>query len=96
MYSYKCPKCRSPQVIELNLAMKTVGAVGAIGGVAYAVLTMPRQEIVPEGEDAFSRSLATGLAGGAAGARLGAFIDQHVLDNLECQSCGLRFSASLS
>jgi len=36
--------------------------------------------------------LLGGAAGSAAGAVLGNAIDEHVLDNHECQSCGHRFS----
>ncbi|AWE81943.1 hypothetical protein CSB95_6138 [Pseudomonas aeruginosa] len=36
--------------------------------------------------------LAGGTAGSLAGARMGEEIDSRVLDNFECQHCGLAFS----
>ncbi|WP_306344593.1 hypothetical protein [Metapseudomonas otitidis] len=38
--------------------------------------------------------LAGGTAGGLAGAKMGEEIDTRVLDNFECQRCGLTFSQS--
>ena len=75
-----CPHCQSPRVVSKNIAKKTCGYLGLVGGAASGIA------------GAFLGALVGAAAGGIAGAQLGEVIDETVLDNHECLDCGHEFS----
>ncbi|RZU47162.1 hypothetical protein EV700_1555 [Fluviicoccus keumensis] len=88
-----CPRCHSNLVAKRNLARKAVGTIGAVSGVVGGVVACAQDG----GESdnlaaAVIGGMAAGLAVGIAGARLGEFVDQNLLDNYQCLRCGYLFS----
>jgi len=98
----RCPKCRSASIETRNLARRFGGAIGAIAGTTSGVaLALTGAEIGllagPVGAmfGAAAGVVIDGIVGGAtgcaAGSRLGAAIDQNILHNHHCRSCGHTF-----
>lgn len=102
-----CPKCDSPRVVPRNFARKTGGAIGAVagaaGGIAVALSNSnysPTSVLVatPVGAacGAIAGAVIAGLVGGAAGCTAGSafgeIVDEKVLDNFRCYTCGYTFS----
>lgn len=102
-----CPACGSRKVAQRNWAKKLFGvlgtAAGATGGFAGTIrgaqIGMAAGAAVgPAGATAggLAGAVLGGIAGSAIGCELGSSvgkkIDQHMLDNLVCTSCGNSFS----
>ena len=102
-----CPRCHSPHLITLDLGQRTGGLIGAAGGavsgVAGALSGAETGALVGAAAGPVGMALGTlagalfgGLigatTGGIAGARLGALVDETILHNIECQTCGHRFT----
>jgi hypothetical protein len=105
--TYACPKCQSSRIRCNNYAKKVGAFIGTLAGVLsasnqserYSTATVSPVVVgkfpnAPIGRtaDIIINALVTGTAGGAAGARLGEFIDQHILHNLQCLACKHKFS----
>lgn len=101
-----CPACGSRKVAQRNWAKKLFGvlgtAAGATGGFAGTIrgaqIGMAAGAAVgPAGATAggLAGAVLGGIAGSAVGCELGSSvgkkIDQHMLDNLVCTSCGNSF-----
>jgi hypothetical protein len=101
-----CPACGSRKVAQRNWAKKLFGvlgtAAGATGGFAGTVrgaqIGMTAGAAAgPAGATAggLAGAVLGGIAGSAIGCELGSSvgkkIDQHMLDNLVCTSCGNSF-----
>lgn len=107
--SITCPTCGSSHITQRNWAKKFFGAIGtaagATGGFAGTIrgaqlgitMTAPAG---PIGATAggIAGAVLGGIAGSALGCELGSAvgkkIDQHMLDNWVCESCGNSFSDS--
>lgn len=104
-YAVRCPKCGSTAVQSRNFARKAGGALGACLGTwgaaargARAGALVGLRMVTPISPlsgvaAAVLGAFAGGMAGCIAGAQLGHAIDEVVLDNYRCLSCGHRFSA---
>lgn len=105
----RCPQCRSSRIDTLNRARKagsTIGSVaGATSGMAMALSGAEAGAVVgsiagPIGTvfgglaGAVIAGLVGSAAGCAAGSAVGAAIDDNVLHNHLCLSCGHAFSAA--
>lgn len=106
-----CPICGSSNVTQRNWAKKLFGALGtaagATGGFAGTIrgaqlgITMAAPT-GPIGATAggIAGAVLGGIAGSALGCELGSVvgkkIDQHMLDNLVCASCGNSFSEAFA
>ena len=99
----RCPKCRSTQIDEPNLARRFGGAIGAIAGTTSGValaltgaeiglLAGPIGAVFGAAAGVIIDGIVSGAAGCAAGSRLGSAIDQNTLHNQHCRTCGHRFS----
>jgi DNA-directed RNA polymerase subunit RPC12/RpoP len=106
--STRCPRCNSAHVDTLNVARiagSTIGSVaGATGGFAMAISGAEAGAAVgaiggPLGAlfggltGAVLAGLPGSAAGNAAGSAVGAAIDENMLDNYRCLSCGHTFGA---
>lgn len=108
--SYRlCPRCGSEHVEKRNQARKAGSTIGAVAGATSGVaMTLSGAEVGatvgliagPIGSvfgglaGAILAGLAASAAGCAAGAAMGEVIDENVLDNHRCVSCGHTFNAS--
>ena len=108
MTSLICPNCGSEQIRIKNIAKKAGGAIGAVAGGASGIAGamsgarlgfLVGAAVGPVG--AFAGSLAGAALGcilGAAvgcevGLTVGGMVDDHLLDNYECLSCGHAFGS---
>lgn len=102
-----CPHCHSQHVVALGHGRKVGGTVGTVAGAASGMASaMSGAEIGaalgllagPVGAffggiaGALLGGVAGGAAGGVAGAHLGRIVDDNILDNHQCLSCGYAFS----
>jgi hypothetical protein len=101
-----CPKCHSKRIGILNRARKAGGAIGTLAGAtsgAAGALQGARAgwntALIIAPRHPYSRIAAAiigGLFGGAAGCAIGAsfgeVVDENILDNYYCLSCGHKFS----
>ncbi len=105
----QCPYCQSPRVITRNSAKKVGGALGTVGGAAtgaanalagaaigrtVGMVAGPTGAVLGSLSGALLGALFGAATCGMAGSRLGAMIDERVLDNHQCLDCGQTFSAS--
>jgi hypothetical protein len=105
--SIQCPLCRSHQVITLDHGKKVGGLIGTVGGAASGVagaltgaefggtlglIAGPAGSALGSLAGAIFGGLIGAATGGVAGSKLGEVVDQRVLDNCVCQTCGLTFS----
>jgi len=100
-----CPKCNSLQIETRNRARKLGGAIGAISGAASVLLAASAKARTaaslaggPAGiavgiiASAVLTALISGAASGTTGVKLGEVIDDKILNNYLCHSCGHTFS----
>jgi len=100
-----CPQCGSSNIVTYDFAKKICGAVGAFLGTVLslsAAIAMSRRSPIPTpshpvvltgqaGE--FLRLVVFGAATGyTAGLKLGQAIDENLIENFECMTCGCTFS----
>ena len=101
----KCPNCQSDHVISLDHAKRAGGLIGVVGGAASALagarigstvgaIAGPPGLLLGSLAGAAFGVLACAASGGLVGAEVGAIVDEHVLDNFQCQGCGHTFSQS--
>jgi hypothetical protein len=103
----QCPVCHSTHITTKDEARKAGGAIGAIGGGMHGVTSALKGAEVGRTVGAFAGPvggtvggivvaflglLIGAVTGGVTGAKLGEIIDQRILDNYLCQSCGHSFS----
>ncbi len=99
----RCPKCQSPCIETRNLARRFGGAIGAIAGTTSGValaltgaeiglLAGPVGAIFGAAAGVVIDGIVGGATGCAAGSRLGSAVDQNILRNQHCRTCGHRFS----
>lgn len=104
----RCPRCSSTRIDTFNVARtagSTIGSVaGATGGFAMALsgaeagatvgaIGGPLGAVFGGLTGAVIAGLLGSAAGNAAGSALGAVIDESILDNYWCISCGHTFGA---
>ncbi|PKO31811.1 MAG: hypothetical protein CVU34_16615 [Betaproteobacteria bacterium HGW-Betaproteobacteria-7] len=99
-----CPKCHSLRIETRNRARRLGGAIGALSGAASAMLAASAKARAVAGlaggpGAAFSiitssvlAALISGAASSATGVKLGEVIDEKILNNYLCHSCGNTFS----
>jgi len=99
-----CPTCHSSQIETRNRARKLGGTIGALSGAASAMFAASAKTRAVAGlaggpGAAFSiitssvlAALISGAASSATGVRLGEVIDENILNNYFCHSCGHTFS----
>ena len=103
----KCPNCQSNRIVTKDVAKKTCGFLGMVGGAASVTTgTLSGAELGgtlgmiagPPGATlgaiagALFGALLAGTTGGLAGAKLGEVIDDKILDNYQCLACEYAFS----
>lgn len=100
----QCPSCNSHRINTINLGRKVGGASMALAaGASGLTLTANTAKTVMMAASMSNPITAAGslllnglvsaAAGGIAGAALGEMVDENILDNFECLSCGHIFSA---
>lgn len=99
-----CPKCHSLRIETRNRARRLGGAIGAMSGAASAILAASAKArsvtaLAGGSGTAFSiitssvlEALISGAASSATGVTLGEVIDEKILNNYLCHSCGHTFS----
>ncbi len=98
-----CPNCQSSRIGTKDFSKKACGILGAIGGAASgATGTLSGAELGgslglsagPVGvfTGAVLGALVGSVTAGIAGAKLGKFIDEKILDNYHCLNCHYVFS----
>jgi hypothetical protein len=103
----QCPNCQSIRIITKDEGKKVGGVIGAIGGGIHGIsgalkgsqvgravgsIAGPAGGAVGSVAGAILGCLIGAISGGVAGAKLGEIVDQRILDNYLCQSCGHSFS----
>jgi len=106
----KCPNCQSERIVTKDVAKKTCGLLGMVGGAASGTTgALSGAEIGgaigmiggPPGATlgalaaAILGAIVAGTTCGVAGAKLGEVIDDRILDNYQCLSCHYAFSQKL-
>lgn len=109
MTSLICPDCGSEHISIKNVAKKAGGAIGAVAGGASGIAgAMSGARIgfmvgaVAGPVGAFAGSLAGAALGGLfgaavgceVGATVGGMVDDHLLDNYACITCGHSFCSN--
>jgi len=100
-----CPKCHSLHVETRNRARKFGGAIGAVSGATSAMIAAlakaratvglaggPVSMAISGIASAVIPALLSSAASGASGVKLGEVIDEKILNNYLCHSCGHTFS----
>jgi hypothetical protein len=100
-----CPKCHSAHVETRNRARKLGGAIGAVAGATSVMLSAAAKArtaaILVRGPFAITfgdiataiiPALISGAASSTTGVKLGEVIDEKILNNYLCHSCGHTFS----
>ncbi len=92
-----CPQCRSKRVRLKNQGRKVASSVGSVAGAAECSIKAMQtiRAIIPIQPSVGSlvlQGFVGAVAGGLIGAKLGEFIDDHILDNYQCLHCGYCFS----
>ena len=103
----KCPNCQSERIVTKDVAKKTCGFLGTLGGAASAttgtlsgaelggtvgIIAGPPGATLGTIAGALLGALMGGTTGGIAGAKLGEVIDDKILDNYQCLACRYVFS----
>lgn len=103
----RCPECLSHAVEPRHLGRKVGATVGTVAGVAKGatdaligkdvdatLFKLASRAGVSLGTlaGAILAGLASGATDGAAGARAGHILDEHVLRGFRCRTCGAHFS----
>ena len=103
----KCPNCQSERIVTKDVAKKTCGFLGMVGGAASVTTgTLSGAEFGgtagmiggPPGATlgtlagAILGTLIGVATGAVAGAKLGEVIDEKILDNYQCLACNYVFS----
>jgi len=106
----KCPNCQSNRIVTKDVAKKTCGYLGMIGGAAsittgtlsgaelggtLGLLAGPPGATLGALATAILGALLAGTTVGVAGAKLGEVIDDRILDNYQCLSCHYAFSQKI-
>jgi len=97
-----CPRCGSAKISVRNYARKAGSVIGTVAGAtgsvaasrtgaALGAIVGPARSVVGRVAGAVIDALCGGAAGCNTGAVLGNAIDDNVLDNFDCVSCGHRF-----
>ena len=108
--SLQCPQCQSEQVVTLNYARRTGGAIGTLAGgyggysaafsgarlgsAAASMILGAPGGVIGGVAGAIIGGFVGALAGGTAGIALGEAIDNKILDNYRCLNCAFTFSLS--
>jgi hypothetical protein len=100
-----CPKCHSVHVETRNRARKLGGTIGAVAGATSVMLAAAAKArtaaVQVTGPFAITLggiattiipALISGAASGTTGVKLGEVIDEKILNNYLCHSCGHTFS----
>ncbi|MDP2678991.1 MAG: hypothetical protein Q8O85_09745 [Rhodoferax sp.] len=102
-----CPQCTSARILVRNRGKKIGSALGTVAGaLGTAVSILRSSELQEATSDTLSTTgillttatgvILSGLMGGSTGAvvgaKLGEIVDNNVLNNYQCLSCGLRYS----
>ena len=92
-----CPNCKSDRIDTKDIAKKTCGFLGLVGGGAevggtIGMIAGPAGAALGSFSGAFMGALLAGAAGDVAGAKLGEVIDDRILDNYQCLDCHYVFS----
>lgn len=108
---HECPQCQSLHIKSLHYGRKIGGVIGLIAGIASGVVAVFSGDTVEDifsmvasrtGVQIGSISAALlaaireGTAGCVLGVMLGDMIDNEMLNNHKCLSCGCRFSMEKS
>ena len=106
----KCPNCRSDRIVTKDVAKKTCGILGIVGGAASAttgtlsgaelggtvgLLLGPGGTTLGAFAGALLAALVAGTTGALTGARLGEVIDNKILNNYQCLACNFVFSQKI-
>ncbi|MGS1052761.1 hypothetical protein ACVCIC_28775 [Burkholderia glumae] len=106
--SARCPHCDSTRIDTLDLGRRTGGTIGSVAGAtggfamalsgaeagaAVGAIGGPVGSILGGLAGAVIAGLLGGAAGGAAGSAVGAAIDDNLLPNYRCRSCGQVFGS---
>ena len=107
----KCPNCQSERIVTKDVAKKTCGFLGMLGGAASAttgtlsgaelggtvgIIAGPPGATLGTIAGALLGALMGGTTGGVAGATLGEMIDDKILDNYQCLACHYVFSEKMN
>lgn len=101
-----CPRCQSRHIETLGYGRRICGTVGTVAGAAsgaagamggaemgaaVGLLAGPLGALLGGVAGALIGGLAGAAVGGVAGSQLGRVVDENILDNYRCYSCGYTF-----
>lgn len=87
-----CPNCQSSNIATLNKARKIGGAVGAAIGAINGAKAGAQNGMV----SAIATATIGAISGGIAGCIAGSTLDDEILDNFQCLSCGHTFNRQVN
>lgn len=103
----QCPSCKSIRIAANHTGRKVCASVGTLAGAASGIAAAASGGRIGLAVGAVAGPAGSVLAGltgamiggavgaivvGSAGAALGDFVDENILDNFECLQCGHTFS----
>ena len=106
----RCPNCNSTRIDTKDIAKKTCGYIGMVGGAAttttgalsgaelggtIGMLAGPAGAAIGVVAGSILGTLCGVATGAAAGAKLGEIIDEKVLDNYHCLACDYEFTQKM-
>ena len=92
---FECPQCQSLNIKSLHYGRKIGGAIGMIAGIVCGILSVcgkAKVKIIFGISAALLEAIREGTAGCTIGIMLGDIVDNVMLDNYKCLSCGHYFS----
>ena len=90
---HSCPECGLSHIQQRKTAQTVGQVVGAIGGVAVGMLlpTPVSRVPVPRLPQQAFQYVTFAKTGSIVGGQIGTVIDEYLLNNCECLSCGHQF-----
>lgn len=96
----RCPHCSSKNITHSQTTTAVATCIGALGGIASAVLTATRQAKkstpITFTPILITSLLLNGLVGGLSGSRLGAQFGSNLSPPYQCNSCHRSFSPAIT
>ena len=97
MDDHSCPQCGLNHIQHKRTAQTVGQVVGAIAGIAIGgLLPFPqRQLVLPKLPQQALQYMTFAKTGSVVGGQIGVVIDEHLLNNCVCLSCGHEFKHNM-
>lgn len=96
----RCPHCSSKRIARSQTTTAVVTSLGALSGIASAVLTAARHANKPTSITftpiTIANFIVRGLIGGISGSQIGAQLGSQLDQSYQCNSCKRKFSPAIA